>query len=73
MGIGDGRLLWAEDGRTQLRRDRLAREARLRRVPEEKERERQAIEERHSGLVEHTFPVAVVLLVPKSLATRRKP
>ena len=66
-------LLWAEDERTQLRRDRLALEARLRRVPEEKERERQAIEERHSGLVEHTFPVAVVLLVPESLATRSKP
>lgn len=65
--------LWAEDERTQLRRDRLALEARLRRVPEEKERERQAIEERHSGLVEHTFPVAVVLLVPESLATRRQP
>jgi SNF2 family DNA or RNA helicase len=65
--------LWAEDERTQLRRDRLALEARLRRIPEEKEQERQAIEDRHSGLVEHTFPVAVVLLVPESLATRRKP
>ncbi len=65
--------LFSEDERTQLRRDRLALEARLRRIPEEKERERQAIEDRHSGLVEHTFPVAVVLLVPESLATRRKP
>jgi hypothetical protein len=65
--------LFSEDERTQLRRDRLALEARLRRIPQEKEREQQAIENRHSGLVEHTFPVAVVLLVPESLATRRKP
>lgn len=64
--------LFSEDERTQLRRDRLALEARLRRIPEEREHERSAIEVRHSGLVEHTFPVAVVLLVPKSLATPRK-
>ena len=64
--------LWAEDERTQLRRDRLALEARLRRIPDEKEFERHAIVERHSGLVEHTFPVAVVLLVPESLATKSR-
>jgi hypothetical protein len=60
--------LFSEDERTQLRRDRLALEARLRRIPEERERERLAIEERHSGLVDRTFPVAVMLLVPASLA-----
>jgi superfamily II DNA or RNA helicase len=65
--------LFSEDERTQLRRDRLALEARLRRIPEERERERLAIEDRHSGLVDHTFPVAVVFLVPESLATRRNP
>ena len=65
--------LFSEDERTQIRRDRLALEARLRRIPEERERERLAIEERHTGLVDHTFPVAVILLVPESLATRRKP
>lgn len=64
--------LFSEDERTQLRRDRLALEARLRRIPEERGRERLAIEERHFGLVDHTFPVAVILLVPQSLATRRK-
>lgn len=64
--------LFSEDERTQLRRDRLALEARLRRIPEERERERLAIEERHTGLADHTFPVSVVLLVPESLATRRK-
>jgi superfamily II DNA or RNA helicase len=64
--------LFSEDERTQLRRDRLALEARLRRIPEERERERLAIEERHTGLVDHTFPVSVVLLVPESLAPGRK-
>ena len=64
--------LFSEDERTQLRRDRAALEARLGRIPEERERERMAIEERHSGLVEHTFPVAVVLLVPESLSKGRK-
>ncbi|MBX3131421.1 MAG: DISARM system SNF2-like helicase DrmD [Polyangiaceae bacterium] len=64
--------LFSEDERTQLRRDRLALEARLRRIPEERERERLAIEDRHTGLVDHTFPVSVILLVPESLATRRK-
>jgi hypothetical protein len=64
--------LFSEDERTQLRRDRLALEARLRRIPEERERERIAIEERHAGLVDLTFPVSVILLVPESLASRRK-
>jgi SNF2 family DNA or RNA helicase len=58
--------LFSDDERTQLRRDRLALEARLRRIPEERDRERLAIEERHSGLVDHTFPVAVILIVPES-------
>lgn len=64
--------LFSEDERTQLRRDRLALEARLRRIPEERDRERHAIEERHAGLVDHTFPVSVILLVPQSLVARRK-
>jgi len=65
--------LFSEDERTQLRRDRAALETRLERIPEEREKERRAIEERHTGLVDHTFPVAVILLVPESLATRRRP
>jgi hypothetical protein len=64
--------LFSEDERTQVRRDKLALEVRLRRIPEERERERLAIEERHTGLVDHTFPVSVILLVPESLASRRK-
>ncbi len=64
--------LFSEDERTQLRRDKLALEARLRRIPEERKRERLAIEERNSGLVDHTFPVAVVLIVPESLLSTVK-
>lgn len=64
--------LFSEDERTQLRRDRLALEARLRRIPEERERERLAIEERYAGLRDHTFPVSVILLVPDSLAARSR-
>lgn len=60
-------LLFSEDERTQLKRDRAALEARLARIPKEREQELRAIEERYSNVVEHTFPVAVVLLVPKSL------
>ena len=63
--------LFSEDERMQLRRDKLALEARLRRIPEERERERVAVEERHTGLVDHTFPVSVIFLVPESLATKR--
>ena len=60
--------LFSEDERTQLRRDLSALTARLGRIPEERENERIAIDKRHSDLVEHTFPVAVVLLVPESLS-----
>ncbi len=64
--------LFSEDERTQLKRDRAALEARLARIPKEREQELRAIEERHSNAVEHTFPVAVVLLVPNSLATEKR-
>lgn len=56
--------LFSEDERTQLKRDLAALEARLARIPNEREQELKAIEERHSNAVDHTFPVAVVLLVP---------
>ena len=61
--------LFSDDERTQLKRDHAALEARLARIPLEREQEVRAIEERHSNAVEHTFPVAVILLVPNSLAT----
>lgn len=64
--------LFSEDERTQLKRDRAALEARLARIPKEREQELRAIEERHSNAIEHTFPVAVVLLVPNSLAAVKR-
>lgn len=62
--------LFSEDERTQFKRDRAALEARLARIPTERDQELRAIEERHSNAREHTFPVAVVLLVPASTGTR---
>ena len=59
--------LFSEDERLQLRRDRVALETRLARIPLEREQEARAIEQRLSNVVEHTFPVAVILLVPNSL------
>ena len=59
--------LFSEDERTQLRRDHAALEARLARIPLEREQEVRAIENRYSNVRDHTFPVAVILLVPASL------
>lgn len=59
--------LFSEDERTQLRRDHAALEARLARIPMEREQEVRAIENRYSNVRDHTFPVAVILLVPESL------
>lgn len=60
--------LFTEDERTQVRRDTAALRARLSRIPEEKEQEIQAIEHRYKDFVARTFPVAVIFLVPESLA-----
>ena len=60
--------LFTEDERTQLRRDTAALEARLARIPGEREQESQAIEVRYADFVDRTFPVAVVFLVPASAA-----
>jgi hypothetical protein len=66
-------LLFSEDERTQVCRDFAALEARLLRIPKERELEKKAIETRYSDLVEHTFPVAVILLIPETLAQGRVP
>lgn len=59
--------LFTEDERTQLKRDTAALEARLGRIPIEREQEIRAIEARYAGFVDRTFPVAVVFLVPASM------
>jgi superfamily II DNA or RNA helicase len=56
--------LWAEDERTQLKRDISALKARLFQIPQEKDREIEAIEKRYSNLTDRTFPVAAIFLVP---------
>jgi hypothetical protein len=61
--------LFTEDERTQLKRDLAALEARLARLPKERQQEIQAVEDRYSNTIEHTFPVAVVLLVPSKLSS----
>jgi len=63
--------LFSDDERTQLRRDRAALEARLARIPREREEEARGVEARYSNAADHTFPVAVILLVPHSLATEK--
>ena len=60
--------LFTEDERTQLRRDTAALEARLARIPAERAQEIQAIETRYAKLNDRTFPVAVIFLVPESIA-----
>jgi hypothetical protein len=60
--------LFTDEQRLQMRRDKVVLEGRLARIPEERKQEVLAIEDRHSGATDHTFPVAVVLLVPSSFA-----
>ena len=59
--------LFSEDERTQLRRDTAALEARLARIPTERQQEAKSIEARYSSLNDRTFPVAVIFVVPESI------
>ena len=63
-------FLFSEDERTQLRRDTAALEARLARIPAERQQEAEAIETRYAKLNDRTFPVAVIFLVPASAVQR---
>lgn len=65
--------LWPEEERNQLRRDIEALRARLARIPEEKKNETAAIESRYADPTARTFPVAVVFLVPRSMAEKERP
>jgi hypothetical protein len=59
---------WPENERMQLRRDVDALRARLARIPDEREKEIKAIEDRYSDIAHRTFPVAVTFVLPRSLA-----
>ncbi|MCD0155789.1 DISARM system SNF2-like helicase DrmD [Deinococcus sp. 6GRE01] len=56
----------------QIRRDRQALADRLKRIPEERERETAAVEARHADPTERTFPVGVVFLVPDNMIGETK-
>jgi len=60
--------LFSEDERTQLRRDTAALQARFKRIPAERMQEMEAIETRYAQLDDRTFPVAVIFVVPESIA-----
>lgn len=62
--------LFTEDERTQVRRDIEALKARLARLPQEKEQEVLAIRSRYRDFVDHTFPVAVIFLMPESMTEK---
>ncbi len=63
--------LWPADQRDQLRRDVEALRARLERIPEEREREIAAIQQRYADPADRTFPVAVEFLVPEGFQEGR--
>lgn len=56
----------------QIKRDRQALADRLKRIPEERERETAAVRLRHADPTERTFPVAVVFLVPDNMTEGTK-
>ncbi len=58
-------LLFSEDERQQVRRDEEALRNRLARIPDEKRMEVEAIERRFADYHSHTFPVAVIFLLPE--------
>ncbi|MBF1234853.1 MAG: DEAD/DEAH box helicase family protein [Lautropia mirabilis] len=62
-------MLFTEDERTQMRRDIATLEARLARIPDERQMEMRTIEARYAKLDDRTFPVAVIFIVPESSTT----
>ena len=63
--------LWTSEERDQLERNRSSLHRRLQEIPGEMEKEIAAIERRFADPAAHLFPVAVLFLVPHSLAVRR--
>lgn len=62
--------LFSEEELGQIKKDIKSLEARLARIPEERDEEKAAIEKHYANPVDRTFPVAVVFLVPQSQARR---
>lgn len=55
-----------DDQKRQLRKDKAALEARLARIPNEREDESKAIAARYKDLQDRTFPVCMVIVLPES-------
>lgn len=62
--------MFSQNEREQVKRDYEALKIRLDRIPEEKQKEINAIEHRYKDFVDRTFPVAVIFLIPASKVTR---
>lgn len=62
--------LFSDEELVQIKKDTQALEARLARIPEEREEEKAAIEKHYANPVDRTFPVAIVFLVPQSQVRR---
>jgi superfamily II DNA or RNA helicase len=62
--------LWTTEEQEQLRRNADSLRARLAAIPKEIEKERMLIADRYAEPVARTFPVAVVFVVPESMALR---
>ena len=54
----------------QVKKDYQALEARLSRIPDEREKEEASIEKHYANPEDRTFPVAIVFLVPQSIAEK---
>lgn len=70
-GRQDGQLYlsgFSPEEMAQMKKDVRALEVRLSRIPEEREKEKAAIEKYYANPVDRTFPIAVVFLVPLSQA-----
>jgi hypothetical protein len=59
--------LFSDEELGQIKKDTQALEARLARIPDEREAEKAAIERHYANPVDRTFPVAVIFLLPASL------
>ncbi|MGI6656335.1 MAG: DISARM system SNF2-like helicase DrmD [Desulfobulbus sp.] len=60
--------LFSDEELGQIKKDVHALEARLARIPEEREKEKALIEKHYADPVDRTFPVAVIFLIPDSIA-----
>jgi superfamily II DNA or RNA helicase len=56
--------IFGEERRTEVRKDSMAIRARQKRIEADKKAETEAIEKRYGNYIDHTFPVAVIFLVP---------